>query len=70
MESLRAQAHYFAPDRDPYEVWLDRYEHGLTIAQCDTFFAALRETIVPLLAAIKRARQRHPHRLFVSELAH
>ena len=53
MESLRAQAHYFAPDRDPYEVWLDRYEHGLTIAQCDTFFAALRETIVPLLAAIK-----------------
>ncbi len=50
MESLRAQAHYFAPDRDPYEVWLDRYEHGLTIAQCDTFFAALRETIVPLLA--------------------
>ena len=29
----RAQAHYFAPDRDPYEVWLDRYEKGLTIAQ-------------------------------------
>lgn len=55
VESLRAQAHYFAPDRDPYEVWLDRYEHGLTIAQCDTFFAALRETIVPLLAAIKSA---------------
>ena len=53
VESLRAQAHYFAPDRDPYEVWLDRYEHGLTIAQCDTFFAALRETIVPLLAAIR-----------------
>ena len=53
VESLRAQAHYFAPDRDPYEVWLDRYEHGLTIAQCDTFFAALRETIVPLLTAIK-----------------
>ena len=49
----RAQARYFAPDRDPYEVLLDRYEKGLTIAQCDTFFAALRETIVPLLAAIK-----------------
>ena len=26
----RAQAHYFAPDRDPYEVLLDQYEHGLT----------------------------------------
>ena len=49
----RAQAHYFAPDRDPYEVLLDRYEKGLTIAQCDEFFATLRETIVPLLADIQ-----------------
>ena len=49
----RAQAHYFAPDRDPYEVWLDRYEKGLTIAQCDAFFATLRETIVPLLGDIQ-----------------
>ena len=49
----RAQAQYFAPDRDPYEVLLDRYEHGLTIAKCDAFFATLRETIVPLLADIK-----------------
>ena len=49
----RAQAHYFAPDRDPYEVLLDQYEHGLTIAQCDEFFATLRETIVPLLADIR-----------------
>ena len=49
----RAQARYFAPDRDPYEVLLDQYEHGLTIAQCDEFFATLRETIVPLLADIR-----------------
>lgn len=49
----RAQARYFAPDRDPYEVLLDRYEKGLTIAQCDDFFATLRETIVPLLADIQ-----------------
>ena len=49
----RAQARYFAPDRDPYEVLLDRYEKGLPIAQCDEFFATLRETIVPLLADIQ-----------------
>ena len=49
----RAQARYFAPDRAPYEVLLDQYEHGLTIAQCDEFFATLRETIVPLLADIR-----------------
>ena len=53
VEARRAQARYFAPDRDPYEVWLDRYERGLTIAQCDEFFATLRATIVPLLAAIR-----------------
>lgn len=49
----RAQAAYFDAARDPYEVWLDRYERGLTIEQCDQFFATLRETIVPLLADIK-----------------
>lgn len=53
VRARRAQAHYFAPDRDPYEVWLDRYERGLTIAQCDEFFAVLRETIVPLLQDIR-----------------
>ena len=53
VEARRAQARYFAPDRDPYEVWLDQYERGLTIAQCDAFFATLRQTIVPLLAAIR-----------------
>ena len=50
----RAQAAYFDPERDPYEVFLDRYERGLTIAQCDAFFAQLRETIVPLLAEIQK----------------
>lgn len=49
----RAQAAYADPDRDPYEVWLDRYERGLTIAQCDQFFADLRAVIVPLLADIR-----------------
>lgn len=53
--SLRRQAAYFDPARDPYEVWLDRFERGLTIAQCDAFFAELRTTIVPLLAKIRQA---------------
>ena len=47
-----AQAHYFAPDRDPYEVLLDQYEHGLTIAQCDEFFATLRELFPTQLADV------------------
>lgn len=51
--SLRRQAACIAPDRDPYNVQLDRYERGLTMEQCDAFFAELRETIVPLLADIQ-----------------
>lgn len=51
--ALRAQARYFDPHRDPYEVLLDRYERGLTIARCDAFFDALRTEILPLLAAIR-----------------
>ena len=49
----RKQAAYFAPERHPYEVLLDRYERGLTIATCDRFFAELRETILPLLDQIR-----------------
>ena len=50
----RRQAACIDPNRDPYEVWLDRYERGLTIARCDAFFATLRKTIVPLLADIQK----------------
>ena len=46
-------AHYCAPEKDPYDYWLSEYEDGLTMAQCDEFFATLREHIVPLLKKIK-----------------
>ena len=50
----RSQAGCIAPGKDPYEVWLDQYERGLTIARCDEFFGALRKVIVPLLAEIQK----------------
>ena len=53
VDARRKQAAYFAPERHPYEVLLDRYERGLTIATCDRFFAELRETILPLLDQIR-----------------
>lgn len=53
VELRRRQAQYIDPDRDPYEVLLDQYERGLTIADCDAFFATLRATVVPLLADIR-----------------
>lgn len=49
----RKWAAYFDPAKNPYEVWLDHYQPGLTIADCDAFFAALRKAIVPMLHRIQ-----------------
>ena len=45
----RKFARYCAPEKDPYDECLNRYEEGLDRKQCDAFFATLREHIVPLL---------------------
>lgn len=50
-------AHYCASEKDPYDYWLSEYEDGLTMAQCDEFFATLREHIVPLLKKSKKSRR-------------
>lgn len=50
-------AGYIAPDKHPYDYWLDQYEGGLTMEKCDAFFAALRERIVPLVRRIGEAPQ-------------
>ncbi|MBR5930803.1 MAG: carboxypeptidase M32 [Lachnospiraceae bacterium] len=50
-------AGYCAPDKDPYDYWLDQYEDGLDKKTCDAFFDTLRKRIVPLLEKIKTAKQ-------------
>lgn len=52
--SLKRQARHLNPDADPYEVWLDRFERGLTRASLDDFFAQVREGVVPVVDAIVR----------------
>lgn len=52
--SLKRQAAYLNPDADPYEVWLDRFERGLTRASLDAFFDQVRSAVVPLVDAIAR----------------
>ncbi|MBR0407243.1 MAG: carboxypeptidase M32 [Clostridia bacterium] len=42
-------ARYAAPDKDPYDYWLNEYEPGLSKATLDAFFAKLRERLVPLI---------------------
>ena len=51
-DTNRRFAGYCAPEKDPYDYWLDQYEDGLDRAQCDAFFSALRSRIVPLLQKI------------------
>ena len=48
---------YTDPEKDPYDAALDRFERGMTRADCDAFFAALREKIVPLMQRITEAPQ-------------
>ena len=53
----RKFAGYYNPDLPAYDALLNEYEEGLNTATLDAFFAQLRETIVPLIAAIQKMPQ-------------
>ena len=57
VELQRRIAGFKDPDKDPYDVWLNEYEHGTDRTFYDTFFAELRETVVPLLADVVATRR-------------
>lgn len=50
-------AGYCAPEKDPYDYWLGKYENGLTQKTCDEFFGVLKERLVPLIAKIAEKPQ-------------
>lgn len=49
---LKHQAKLMDPSRDPYDVWLDQYERGLSTKTFDAFYEEVKATVVPLVAAI------------------
>lgn len=51
--SCKQMANYYKPGENPYNVWLDKHERGMTVEKLDKFFATLRETIVPLVHRIQ-----------------
>ena len=53
----RRFATYCSPDKNPYDYCIDQYSEGLDMNQCDTFFAALKGRIVPLLHKISEKDQ-------------
>ena len=54
VSSMRRLADYKRPGADPYDVWLDEFEQGTDQAFYDRFFDAVKETVVPLLAAVSK----------------
>ena len=50
-------AKYMDPEKHPYDVWLDKYEPGLTMEKCEIFFSALKEKLVPLIRKIGEKEQ-------------
>lgn len=51
---------------DPYNTLLDLYEPGMTVAKLDEVFGALREKVVPLLAAVTQS-PKQPDRSFLDQ---
>ena len=49
---LKHQAELMDPQRDPYDVWLDQYERGLSTESFDAFCNEVKATVVPLVHAI------------------
>lgn len=64
VETMRRHAGYLDAGRDPYDVWLDLNERGLDAAQLDAFFGQVKNTVVPLVAAIGEKPQ--PEAAFLS----
>ena len=60
----RRMANLWNPHDHPYNVLLDRYEEGLTMAQCENFFSTVREGIVPLIQKVND--KQYPRYLFES----
>ncbi len=56
-DTLKRFASYTDPDKDPYDVCLNKYERGLTKERCDEFFTALRAKLVPLISRVCNAKQ-------------
>ncbi|WP_097677387.1 carboxypeptidase M32 [Olsenella urininfantis] len=52
------------PELDPYDVWLDDFEHGSDRKLYDSFFSEVKDTVVPLFAEV-RARGWQPSRTVV-----
>lgn len=52
VDFTRRRAGYFDSGKAPYDVLLDQYERGLDMEALDSFFAVLRERLLPVIRAV------------------
>ena len=52
VETMRRFAGYKDATRDPYDVWLDEFEIGMSRAFYDRFFEQVKECVIPLVADV------------------
>ncbi|MDO5119096.1 MAG: carboxypeptidase M32 [Coriobacteriales bacterium] len=62
--SMKTIATFKDPDKDPYDVWLDEHEHGMSRAFYDTFFSQVKDVVVPLLADVIASGKQPSRRMF------
>lgn len=55
--TVKKFAGYCAPEKDPYDYWLNEFEEGASKKTCDEFFQSMRNEIVPLISDITKAKQ-------------
>jgi len=55
ISSARKMAIARNPHQDPYDTWLDTFEHGTSRAFYDRFFDQVKETVVPLFEEVQQA---------------
>ena len=61
VEAMKHMAICKNAEKDPYDVWLDEYEHGTDRAFYDRFFSQVKECVVPLLADCMASRHKPTH---------
>ncbi|MDM8300445.1 carboxypeptidase M32 [Collinsella tanakaei] len=66
VEACKRRATCLDSTKDPYDVLLDQYERGLTMADFDAFCDQVRETVVPLVHGIVQ-RGYQPDAPFLAE---
>ena len=54
---MKRFAAYCAPEKDPYDYWLNEFEEGMDRDFCDRFFSTLRSGIVPVLERVREKPQ-------------